>query len=1480
MADILALRAALAAAEANLSDAQGTLEQLTANLNDPDVPAAIRARFGPRVQAQQKVVARLSTDRDNAKAAYGAAVQADPLHGVDAGLPLVLLPIRIETAFLPGAAGAGVDLVVRVYPDDIHVDTHEPELTAAELAVATAYWQSVWGAGVNQDRLDGAWRAVLSRLKPNRAAWAVHVTTPATPRPPTETPSEQPQPVPPPPTVATRPGSFTRAARSMLLPDHWRIVGFTDGSERFYAEGSPIPDSLDVSFGPPGTGANDSDLPFDNNSRWLVDLDAAIAVGMAIRIPLADSSTPIDQVFVLGINTQVGPQDSADRLQAAFQAHQYTNGLGFLPPGSPTNNTSASRSAWVSAPAPPTPTDVDVARAQYQPASSQNAALAAKALGMDGSPSLSVADFGLKDQQTEVMVIQRHLWNALGAKALSQLYMRWDIPPGGSPSQGGWHLHDDPASTAMLKEHMLGWVRSRGVLPVLRVGNQPYGLLPATSLTDWVAAADDTTQTLLTWLKTFRPYFMAAVAGAPRIGVSGQDPDSAITNVLQRVPVAQDIMLRADGNPFSATLSGQPLPPAPIPGLPVSSELFLSAPNVDASRMLIPVVSDALGDHGLLMKWAELFNDSIAVLKGAKTYQEWVTAYQPIFGQQHFPGAPPADLFTSLLQEAFNDPMSSGGSTSVVGFIVLAACSYGQNQHDPAFQRLVQMRLPEADAFVAQFAQLVDLLPAAYDPVVRELLDVVSHRFDAWIVSLATRRLDKMRAAKPAGVVIGAYGWIEDLSPRTDLAPVTPPPAGFGSALVGQGQTYIHAPSMHHAATAAVLRAGFDSHAHADALAVNLESRRVRLATWLAEGVGHGQTVGALLGYRFERGLHEAGLDSLIEGLRQAHPLPLLSGKDEGGTGAREAIAARNVVDGLDLYRKQADVRAQLPQVGAPLDDLIDAMDAFGDLLLAESVHHLVGGNPLRAGLAADTLGRGDPPPERYDFARTPRGGRPLTWQIGTLLSASWSAPVAGWRADRPRAQVEPHVEAWAGAMLGNAGLWRIDCSVAAPGAAESSVRIGLDALGLCALDVVCESGGSGSILQLRIQDAVRSNQPLGSVVTLVTTPAADGALGFGALQGFTTRIRALLSQVQPLGPQHVQGADTPPTLGVDLSELEARLAILQTTLATAAGDLATAIQSLDAAGGTPGAGDAVRAARGALLRLVDLGVTSAYPPEAAGDDPAAFTAISAQAAAVLATISSLPVAPAPPSADAGAIAAWLRQAADYVQGVMGRTIPLLPCFLLSADSAYAAAFAPAAAPVGADPAAVTAWLRRLARVRPQVMALHDILLASSAITGSEPGLTTAQLPVEPGAQWIGLPYGDRPPPKARLALVVSTPAPVTPSTPFCGMLFDNWTEQLPGLTSVADPAKGYETAEVTGVAFSVEGPEAYPPQAILLAIPPDPAAPWSFDTLFDVVQETLDLAKIRTIDLGDLPRLGRVLPAVHTGASLDDVINAAGHNP
>ena len=169
----------------------------------------------------------------------------------------------------------------------------------------------------------------------------------------------------------------------------------------------------------------------------------------------------------------------------------------------------------------------------------------------------------------------------------------------------------------------------------------------------------------------------------------------------------------------------------------------------------------------------------------------------------------------------------------------------------------------------ASLRHLAALPSAALARLAAGALDIASHRLDAWISAHASRRLDALRTARPTGARLGGFGVLEDVRPAAQ------------SAAVSHG--YIHAPSLGQAATAAVLRSGHLAHRREQdsPLAIDLSSRRVRLALALLDGVREGQPLGALLGYRFERGLHDHHpdllLDRFVAPLRAIAPLDPLT---------------------------------------------------------------------------------------------------------------------------------------------------------------------------------------------------------------------------------------------------------------------------------------------------------------------------------------------------------------------------------------------------------------------------------------------------------------------------------------------------------------------------------------------------------------------------------------------------------------------------
>ena len=76
-------------------------------------------------------------------------------------VPIAFLPIRIETRFGKAADGSP-QLWVRIYPDDIHVDSFERGLTAAESAARAAFLGNPTATN---------WTALAAQFGPRRLAW-------------------------------------------------------------------------------------------------------------------------------------------------------------------------------------------------------------------------------------------------------------------------------------------------------------------------------------------------------------------------------------------------------------------------------------------------------------------------------------------------------------------------------------------------------------------------------------------------------------------------------------------------------------------------------------------------------------------------------------------------------------------------------------------------------------------------------------------------------------------------------------------------------------------------------------------------------------------------------------------------------------------------------------------------------------------------------------------------------------------------------------------------------------------------------------------------------------------------------------------------------------------------------------------------------------------------------------------------------------
>jgi hypothetical protein len=485
---------------------------------------------------------------------------------------------------------------------------------------------------------------------------------------------------------------------------------------------------------------------------------------------------------------------------------------------------------------------------------------------------------------------------------------------------------------------------------------------------------------------------------------------------------------------------------------------------------------------------------------------------------------------------------------------------------------------PAASQLTEQIAALERLKrqpTARLERAFADHVDCCSYRLDAWTLGLLNYQLAAMRGAREGdrdaarqGIFLGAYGWVEDVRPKeppfSEPTPVvlddslaadfaTQGDAPLQTAPGNQG--FIHAPSLNQAVAAAVLRNGYISTATPatrDTLAVNLTSERIRIAMWLLEGVRAGQGLSDLLGYQFERGLHDrhglAEVDKFIYPLRKTFPLRADHMQATATTDGVpiEAIEARNVIDGLEFAKHLKTgmhhypfempglppaTQAEATAIDREAERLMASLDAVADLALAEGVYQAVLGNYDRATANYDAYARAALPPQP-DIVRTPFSAVGLTHRVALHLapgtdpnhSPEPSLPMT------PRAQAEPGLNAWLAAQL--PPLSTIGCVVAYAGRREPVEReVTLDRLGLQPVDLVALAGGAPDALgelDERLQDHTASR--LGArpdvLVTLKYMEKKTAAISVFEVLPLLRALKRLVSGARSLQPSDLAPAN------------------------------------------------------------------------------------------------------------------------------------------------------------------------------------------------------------------------------------------------------------------------------------------------------------------------------------------------------------------
>lgn len=361
-----------------------------------------------------------------------------------------------------------------------------------------------------------------------------------------------------------------------------------------------------------------------------------------------------------------------------------------------------------------------------------------------------------------------------------------------------------------------------------------------------------------------------------------------------------------------------------------------------------------------------------------------------------------------------------------------------------------------------------------------EHVDLCTYRLDAWLLGFVAQRLQKQRTTNPEGIFLGAYGYVENLR-RDENKHVYDNPEKLNGFNLEPGkpvyhdpdnQGFIHGPSISQAITAAVLRNAYKTNNEQgdiqNRLSVNISSARVRMALQLIEGMRNGLELGAILGFQFERGLHDryqtVELDKFIQPFRKAFPLQQKVEEAANGTepayislvvnGSAMLDLVYDTINWLDYDNNASKDKTvgdllkennfnKLPSkvketidgalaagddknevynaIIEEIDRMADAFDALGDVAISESVYQMVLGNHVRAAAVLSALAEGKniPDPSVTDTHRT---GTILTQKV--ILNFKAVDPgilPAGWSSNKSiRALTEPSFNNWLGKALGS----------------------------------------------------------------------------------------------------------------------------------------------------------------------------------------------------------------------------------------------------------------------------------------------------------------------------------------------------------------------------------------------------------------------------------------------------------------------------
>jgi hypothetical protein len=363
-------------------------------------------------------------------------------------------------------------LCVRIFPDEIGINQFSKQLTKEEVVDAQAFWNNWYSASGNEEKQKEAWNFLCEKYEPYRAGWITKSMKPDVKYNGAVDSLTFPQ-------IAEsdlRDEQDLSKPVSLILPDRFAFIGQINAKgkkkrkivrfgRRIFPDlqvGIHLTENQDID--PFIVDRDNGSITVNSGMRWMTDYNEAENVGMAITVPLNRlDHINFESIYVIGVK-DADTKKTSSILTDLFTGHYYSEeGLNLLKMGTPTNIVDDSMNNIYDT------SESKISESHYK----QDVEMSFKSkvkdsLGDDVHRISAIFNLPIDDSNPWERVPDCTNMEIEKSLRVNELLAQLYIP----------NVND--FFSYLQRTHLANDISSRGVFPQMRIGSQPYGIVPIT----------------------------------------------------------------------------------------------------------------------------------------------------------------------------------------------------------------------------------------------------------------------------------------------------------------------------------------------------------------------------------------------------------------------------------------------------------------------------------------------------------------------------------------------------------------------------------------------------------------------------------------------------------------------------------------------------------------------------------------------------------------------------------------------------------------------------------------------------------------------------------------------------------------------------------------------------------------------------------------------------------------------------------------